>query len=77
MEKTDDGGYALYAVSAEWIEKWRVFINKKGDRPGPVTNRPVAERIYKLRKRYGYKLSDNHIELKDEKEIFSLSNVFW
>ena len=66
IKRIDNDGYCLYAISAEWISHWRDFINRKGERPGPVTNRAIAEKIYNKRKLNGYKIYDNNIKLKDE-----------
>ena len=42
-----DGGLTYFLISAKWIQKWRDFITHKGEMPGPIENRDLAEKICK------------------------------
>ena len=75
--KIENDGFCLYAISAEWISQWRDFINRKGEQPGPINNKVIAEKIHNKRKQHGYRLNDNKVQMKDEQDIFSLSHKFW
>ena len=45
--------------------------------PGPIVNKPVADKIAKRRKDTGYKINDERIQLKDSTEVYSLDYKFW
>ena len=64
-------------VAAEWIRRWRNFVNKQGPMPGAVENKPIADSICKQRMDTNYKIHDNDIKVKEPEEIFVLSKIFW
>ena len=45
--------------------------------PGPIVNKPVADKIAKRRKETGYKINDEKVNLKDSTEVYSLDYKFW
>ena len=77
MVQTKDGGLGYYVISADWIKKWRDFVNKRGNMPGPVENKPIAEYIANQRKDTKYRIHDNDVIVKEPDEVYVLSEDFW
>lgn len=77
VEALEDGGYANYIIAIKWIERWRDFIEHKGDMPGKIMNRDLAMDINKQRKDKVYASTDNYINFTTDKEVYYLSYKFW
>lgn len=56
----------------QW-RKWIAFKGKGGVPPGPISNKPIAERIMNYRMGQKYCVHDNGIHLREPEDVYVLS----
>jgi len=63
-----DGGLTYFLINADWVAKWRQFVQGSGPYPGKVHNEPIARKIAHQRSIWNdnrYAAHDNRIGLNE------------